>query len=552
MSKLPDKPFFTYRAWSIAARSSWKVFDETLARALKEAPRHGINCIEIQDYNGSWVDCVARFRRYPKLARLPAFRAQEAVRRDTAARYRRAARQIRRAGHELQVWYHCFRDWPREIFEVAPELRDADGQAVYDLLGDTLRDAFDFFPEITGITVTSLHETPSILRFGGRSTQAARMERLYRAIQRACAAKGRRFILRDFIGVQSQFDDYSRVVDHLPDSVVLQTKDVLADWASHEKPVNPYIIRYAAKSKPLVVEFDLANNFAGELEMPWCDPEQIWRRMRLLGELGIHGVVGRLVNSHSVSAGTIFDTPNEVNVWAFSRLATDPGRLMKAPADCWARDYDQFDGSIWSDWARHRFGARAAVPLIGILQQTPRLVNFTFNLCSGYFQLLRYHKPDQPREEWKHIFAAGYGELASAIHAIRRCGADLARAEKAEAMRIVTDSLRRIERLRRVMPRDGYENVHGSFLRARCLVGIHQALAESLIVALDVEAGRQRRADLARATAALRRVAKKTIAEWGDDLLEGVPRGALAAAEFMDELPGRVSEILRKQVRIVP
>ena len=39
---------------------------------------------------------------------------------ELAARYRRAARQIRRAGHELQVWYHCFRDWSREIFEVAP------------------------------------------------------------------------------------------------------------------------------------------------------------------------------------------------------------------------------------------------------------------------------------------------------------------------------------------------------------------------------------------------------------------------------------------------
>ena len=546
------KPYFAYRTWSIAARSSWKVFDETVDRALKEAPRHGINCIEIQDYNGSWIDCVARYRRPPKLLSMAMYRGGEAKRRDTAARYRAAARKIRRAGYELQVWYHCFRDWPREVFDAYSELRDADGQAVYDLLSDTFRDAFDFFPEITGVTVTSLHETPSILRFGGRTSQADRMERLYRAILKPCEEKKRRFILRDFIGVQSQFDDFSQVVDRLPDSVVLQTKDVLADWSSHEKPVNPFIIRYAAKSKKLIVEFDLANNFAGELELPWCDPEQIWRRTRLLAELNVHGVVGRLVNSHAVTAGTIFDTPNEVNVWAFSRYAVDPGRLLKAPADCWARDYDQFDASVWIDWARLRYGPKAAVPVIELLQKTPRLVNLTLNLCGGYFMLLRYHNPGQPREDWKHKLATGYGEIASSIRAIRRCGPDLARAEKAEAMRIVTESLRRIEKLKRVMPRAGYENVHGAFLRARCLVGIYRALAEALIVALEVDAGRSRKPALAKATAALRRAARTTIAAYGDELYEGVPRGALAAAEFLDELPGRVDQILGHQVEIVP
>jgi hypothetical protein len=551
-----QQPCFPYRAWSISSYSNWELLERTVDRALKEAPRHQVNCFEIHDYMAipltGWVDAAAQYRNYPKLAQAKqlTFPAQQRLgvggsprtgaltheeRLGYAQRLKSIARKVRDAGLELQVWYHCFRGWPEETFQFYPELRDAGGDGIYRFVADTLHDAFEFFPEITGLTVTSLRETPSILRFSGRTSQADRMHRLYSTLVVACEKHGRRLILRDFIDKKSEFDDFAATLDRLPDSVMIMTKNVVADWAAHEKPINPFIFRYAAGRKRLVVEYELANNYTGEIDFPWCDPEQLWRQIHLLASLKVHGAVGRLVNSDHVTPGTIFDSPNEVNVWAFSRCLVSPGRLLEKPEDSWWHDCDNFDMTIWTDWAKERFGGQAASEVVHILQQTPRMVALTLNLCGEFFALAWWMMRSREMND---------SHVRSALRALRRCGAEHARAEKAEAAAIVEEAIIRIERLCDLMTPEAYKNIRDAFERARHVVAIYRAICESFLTAVEVDEGKADREALPVAAEQQRAACRAAIVAYSEHLYDSTPKVAMALAEYFEQLPGRIDSIM--------
>lgn len=539
------KPFFPYRTWSISSWQNWELQERTVRRALTEAPRHQISCIEIQDYvsHPCW-DAPTTFRSFPKLAQADKLTYSDrkagaglsrSDRLEIARRLKDDAKRVRDAGYELQVWYHCLRDRPKEAFEWYPELKDADGEALYRYLRESLEDMFEFFPEISGLTVTSLHETTSLLHFGGKTSQADRMYRLYSMLAETCAAAGRRLILRDFIVRKDEFDDFIKVIDRLPNDVIIQTKDVLADWSAHEKPINPYLFRYLRQPKKLVVEFELANNYTGEIDLPWSDPEQIWRHIRTLGELGGYGAVGRVLNASNIVPQTIFDSPNEVNVWAFSRTLLDPGRMLTQSADAWWHDYDHMDLSIWTDWAKLRFGDQAASEVIHVLAQTPQMVAMTLNMCGAFFMLLGHGHEGRSKvlDNW----------VSAVISAVERCGAAHARSEKAEAARIVADGLKRIKKLQGVMPAEGYANVYGALDRAKHIVAMYQAAAETFLRALDVDAGRLDRSSLLEAGAVLRAKGKAARKAYGDSLFMGCSAGTGYLAEYFENIPGRTAEI---------
>jgi hypothetical protein len=536
-------PHFPYRAWSVAARHSWKVFDETLDRALREAPAHGVNVLEIQDYFSvpllGWVDAAAKYARVPELGRAESLRFDgqplpRGGRRAIAERLRDAARKVRAAGLELQVWYHAMRDWPAEALELCPELRDADGDALYNFLGDSLEDAFAYFPEITGLTLTSLHETRSVLALPGKTPPAERVHRLYSAIAAACEKHGRRLILRDFVARKADLDAFAAAADRLPDTVWIQTKNVFGDWAPHEKPVNPAFFRYARGRKPWVVEFELANNYTGEMELPWCDPEQVWRHLRLLAELGARGAVGRLVNAEEVQAGTIFDTPNEVNVAAFSRALADPGRLLREPGDAFWHDYDAFDESVWSDWARARFGDAAAPEVARVLKQTPRLAKLTLNLGGAFFFWCQYKRnatPERHHRMLDHLVMA-------ARRAVETCGPAWVLHEKQEATALVEAAFQTIEELGPSLPREAREKLEAAYLRARGIVTIYRELAAAFVHACAGDLGRLREA-----TATLRAAADAAEMAWSPRFFMGTPRGARSAADYLEKLPSRWAEL---------
>jgi hypothetical protein len=551
----PTEPFFPYRAWSISSWGNWELFEKNLDRALEEAPRHNISCIELQDYTRSFIDIPPRFDNWPKLKNADVltyrFRGHGATplspdaRAEEAARLKRMAEKIRAAGLELQVWYHAFRDWPLETFDLYPELKDAGGEALWQFVGDTLREAFEYFPEITGLTVTSLCETPRLLEDESGASPFDRILRLYRTIHDACEEKGRRLILRDFIVRKEEFDFFERALEALPETIWIETKDVLADWSGHEKPINPFIHRYAQKKNPLVIEFELANNFTGETEVPWCDPEQIWRRIRFMAELGLQGGVGRLMNADFLTAGTLFDTPNEINAWAMSRLLCDPGRVLSDPDDAWDRTYDQFDMRLWKEWADLRYGPAVAVEVIQILQTTPRITDLMFNVCGAHDN---WTGGPGDEEAVKNRMLHPTRNVPAAIRAVDACGTELALAEKDEMMRLIETACDRIGAMKKSLSAPAWENLHGAFDRARHLGRIYQAMIQAFVAALEVDAGAAPRQALADAAEGLRRAGDAAAEAYYPELFWRTPANARIIADFFEEMPGKVAEYRRMNI----
>jgi hypothetical protein len=279
------------------------------------------------------------------------------------------------------------------------------------------------------------------------------------------------------------------------------------------------------------VEFELSNNYTGELEFPWCDPEQIWRHIRLMAELGAYGGVGRLVNSRSVDAVTIFDTPNEIMVWAFSRFLNNPGRTLKNPQDVWWHDYDVFDCSVWTDWAKLRFGEKAAPQVVNLLRGNSELVAMTLNICGAHF--------------WYRLMSQGSIQrildpfMREIIQAIKRCGTEYALAEKAEAGRMIADGLGRIKELRPVLSVEGYKNLQGAYERARDILAVYESSTAGIVAAMRGDQGALRQA-----TGKLRAAAKECENRYGADFHEAMPVGALAGADYLDRLPERMEEVM--------
>jgi hypothetical protein len=224
----------------------------------------------------------------------------------------------------------------------------------------------------------------------------------------------------------------------------------------------------------------------------------------------------------------------------------DPGRVLREPEDEWDRTYDRFDMSVWRDCANFRFGEKAAVEVIDILRGTPRLVEQTLTTCGSHFLCARFNVPDtrENREWFKRLLTHPYRSLLGVAWAIERCGRDLARAEKAQAMRFVQESLARIEKMKPILRPGGYENLHGAFDRSRYIVAIYQAMVEAVIAALEVDEGSSPRERLKKATDDLRAAADAATAVYSDRLLEGTPIAAHAVAEFIDEMPGKMKEYL--------
>jgi hypothetical protein len=545
------KPAFEYRCWSMSTFHNLPLLEATLDRALAEAPRHNINVIEIKDYCGSWIDLPDKFEKYPKLAAADTLTIQNAAltrrqRFERAATLKRLAKKVKAAGLELQVWYHCFGHWAKEITQLYPQLADASSQELYDFLAQTVRDGLDYYDEIDGITITSLNETPSILYFSGETSLADRLERLYRVFVDVCAERKKRLIFRDFIVKKSEFDLFDQVMHRLPDWVWVETKDIVADWGGEEKPLNPLIPRYANYKKPLLVEFELSNNYAGEMEIPWCHPEYLWRRIRLMAEMGLKGGIGRLVNTDHVVDTTIFDTPNDIMVWAFSRFMVDPGRLLRRDSDEWDRSYDQFDMSLWRNWADEKFGSAAAPAVITLLRRTPMLMDLTINHCGSHLLVGRFNMPDtaENRKKFAPQLTHPYRSIPYALRAIRLAGGDLARTEKAEAMRLVLEGLAQIEQLRPSMKESGYRMLFGAYDRSKYIVGICQAMVDALVTAMEVDAGKAKPQQLEQCCARLHAAGDATAAAYGPRLLEGMPIAAHVFADYILQLPGRINEHL--------
>ena len=395
MSKRAREPSFSYRAWSICVMNDRKCFERHINRALREASKYRINRLELHDYVVPWVNFGIHYRDFPRLQEASGIYEKAAAGSassppldfDNSKKWMKDLfRRIKSKGLKLNIWYHVGRDVPPGLSELYPEYQDVDTGFAYDFEQKCLTEFFELYPEVDGITVTSLHETDSILWRKGKASRRERLVKLYRSIHSACRKAGKDFILRGFIVKQKDYQDFNAVLDELPRDIIVMSKEVLADWCHIHQGKDPFLQHFARRR--LVVEFDLYGEYQGRTALPYTDPEYYWHCLRDLAPLGIEGAVGRIVHDQDrkTEYPTIFDSFNEVNVAAFSNTLCDAGATIDSLGE-WSHSMDTDVGmKLWAPWARKRFGGHAAPDAIAILRKCPDLVERTLSICGFHAQ----------------------------------------------------------------------------------------------------------------------------------------------------------------------
>jgi hypothetical protein len=146
---------------------------------------------------------------------------------------------------------------------------------------------------------------------------------------------GRKLMFRTFIHLpqeQTWMQELLAVSPGFDYSVI--SKDVPQDW----QPYYPHNVHFGnVLGRDHVAEFDLAGEYWGLSILPFALPDYLRMRLRHQAAAGGDGAFGRVERgSHQA-----FGTPNEVNLYAFTRLIRDP---------------DDSTDAIWRDWVEQRYG----------------------------------------------------------------------------------------------------------------------------------------------------------------------------------------------------
>lgn len=258
------------------------------------------------------------------------------------------ARLCHDRGVEIFIWVH-------ELNRVPDEFRadgrpDLDRPGFWEWLAGKYDRLFDAGPDLDGI-VMSLSEGDYHIysegRVASKLTPAERVTKLLTVVNDVCRRRGKTFYCRTF--GESPFARQG--IFAAPPDVIVMTKCTNGDWQPYS-PHNVALGYFTGRTE--IVEFDLAGEYMGHSEIPWCCPDYIQYRMRNAVSRGVAGAVGRIGRDHHHALGT----PNEINLYAFSRLMDD------ADADT---------GDIWRDWVTAKYGQAAVDDVIKALRRTEEI-----------------------------------------------------------------------------------------------------------------------------------------------------------------------------------
>ncbi len=436
-------PYFPWRGWAICVEKAdaegMALFAEAVGAACERAADYGMNLLEFHDYAcpGGIVDAVISYQDFPRLCSpFP-----DAQREAQLSYFAELAAGVKARGLELNAWYHVFRNAPQDLAERYPDVTNVDRPFVWEFIAQSIDEFFDLLPEVDRLTITSLHETPSIMAAQGAMSRTDRLIKLYLTIHQACRRRGKGMVLRDFMSRGQDLATFWSILDQLPQDLVLMTKEVLVDWRHVGLPLTPNLMRYVGR--PFVVEMDLYGEYQGRATVPWCHPEYVHRVIRELLPFCPQGVTARIlhVTHRPHPHRTVFHSPNDVNLHALGRFLHNPGPQL-GPENRWHSDYGQMDAGLWLEWATRKYGAAAAIPVIRALRRTPRIVELNYDLAGTTYQ--KHSSYPSPSEAAATVSQPAFWTAAvnvSLDERLDRVGLEFLRDEKREALRLARCSL---------------------------------------------------------------------------------------------------------------
>lgn len=248
--------------------------------------------------------------------------------------------------HELGL--DCF-VWTHELRRPEPSMF-RDGKVVVDestwtWIRDRYNQFFDVCPDVDGLVV-SFSEGDFRIDSSDEVISSYTVEEMFRhlimSVYDVCRERGKTLIVRKFS------DEALQPILEAPEDLVVMQKCTTADWQVYSAN-NPNLGTYGTHRQ--ICEFDLAGEYVGQGEIPWCAPAYLQSRYRFAVGRGMVGMVARIDRN----GRNAFGTPNEINIDFFSALL---------------RDSDVDVERFWKRWATERFGEEAAEAGIAALRPT--------------------------------------------------------------------------------------------------------------------------------------------------------------------------------------
>jgi hypothetical protein len=476
---------FPYRGWSIAVDAEQLDVEELYFNtALKKAQEYKINTIELHDFvmKGGIVEALIKYDSFPRLGDTLTYNSVQLSRAEKekyAHRFKRMLVKARQQNLSINIWYHVLRDIPEEVLSMYPEITNIESGFIWKYLDNTFTEFFQTYPEVTRITLTSLHETPSILNNVGGLSREEVLLKLYMTIYSVCKKFGKELVLRDFIISQKDFDSFWKILDRLPDEIYIMTKSVLADWSHVDLANNPVMHRY--QNKRLIVEFDLYGEWSGRGDFPVCYPDDIIRHLRAAKALNATGAIGRLIHDDRPASKlpfkTIFESPLDINVYTFSKYISEPIPWLGETFEKWDEDIEAIDKSYWMQWAKRKYNEKNAVPIVRILERTSEINKLTFNIAGRSFRYYIWY----PTLNKKHPSNSEIIVDTRNVFQMQlaKVGIEYLRDEKKRALKLVKESIAELKTLQHSMSQSDYKLLVDLFQGVMLIVQAYENALEA-------------------------------------------------------------------------
>ena len=262
---------------------------------------------------------------------------------------------------------------PNDLFDKYPEMRNVANGKFWQFIEDKTKELYEVLPEMDCFDIYPW-ESKMInndRQFIGLSQEpygypyyspTDYFKSLFGAYARAAKSKNKDFMLMTFShypyqeqiiidALKERDRNFPFLLDHFSNA---------GDYNSFN-PANNVMLSLVDMSGRL--QFDGAGEYWGQSLLPYCFPEEIQARLQ-------HALThNQNINTLSIrltwQEGGLLGKPNEINLYALSKLAIDPFSPIE---------------KIWKDWATERFGGKAADKVISALKRTNDIGNKIFYL----------------------------------------------------------------------------------------------------------------------------------------------------------------------------
>ena len=444
----------------------------------KAAEYGGVDSFEIcgecnQPHGG--LNGLLAYEPYPKTAAAVDLSAVETYRR----KLRETVAVAHRAGKPVYFW-HREGFMPKTMHEDVPSLLDEDGE--YDLLGKPyldyvrwkVREAFRQVPELDGVVLTLTEADFSVIHNSrpDRYPPAKVVETIARIFLEEHAKLGKRMIFRSFGSITSDYETLIAGANACADEFdfEIETKVTPFDFSPF-LPANPYLKKTSRCT--VGAECDGLGEYLGAGYLPAAQVDAIARYV----DYGRRARVDRYAIRIDRVGNSIFDSAQEVNLYAYMRFIREPGITSEQVLDEWASKRWPKCAAEMKDLAQKSFDLVAAAQFIDhnvCFHQNPPAPSFKFIKFSGIMGVFRNGMD-------LHMTEPMWGMMSSQ----KAPGRVAIRAEKVKAERLAVEGLARLEALKDRLDPGEYARQHRAWSIAAQAVPAMRAFWDAVAAYFD-------------------------------------------------------------------